>query len=113
MKINQELGKINGGNYALKSNLNDFEINKIYISTFFKILWNYPEAIFFILKNTEKEIIEKNMAKFLMNNFFNNYMSDSKLENNLLYIIAMMIKEEINSFTELPPINVFLEKSKA
>ena len=113
MKINQELGKINGGNYALKSNLNDFEINKIYISTFFKILWNYPEAIFFILKNTEKEIIEKNMAKFLMNNFFNNYMSDSKLENNLLYIIAMMIKEEINSFTELPPINIFLEKSKA
>ena len=36
-----------------------------------------------------------------------------KLENNLLYIIAMLIKEEINSFTELPPINVFLEKSKA
>ena len=113
MKIEQELGKIKGGNYDLKANLNSFEINKIYISTFLKILWNYPEAIYFILKNTDKEIIEKNLGKFIMNNFFNNYMGSSKIENNLLYILAMMIKEEINSFMEIPQINTFLENSKA
>ena len=48
MKIEQELGKIKVGNYALKTNLNTFEINKIYIATFLKILWNYPEAVYII-----------------------------------------------------------------
>ena len=113
MKIEQELGKIKVGNYALKTNLNTFEINKIYIATFLKILWNYPEAVYIILKNADKEIIEKNLGKFIMNNFFNNYMGSSKLENNLLYVLTMMIKEEINSFVDIPQINTFLEKSKA
>lgn len=107
MKIEQELGKIKVGNYALKTNLNTFEINKIYIATFLKILWNYPEAVYIILKNADKEIIEKNLGKFIMNNFFNNYMGSSKLENNLLYVLTMMIKEEINSFVDIPQINTF------
>ena len=113
MKTTKELYKIKGYNYFLKTNLNNFEINKIYITNFFKILWNYPEAIFYVLKITDKDMISKNLANFIMNNFFNNYMSGNKLENNLLYIITMMLKEEINSFKQLPQINTFLENSKA
>ena len=72
------------------------------------MLWNYPEAIFYILKNSEEQ---NKLADFFMNNFFNNYMSGNNLENNLLYLIAMILKEEIEQMKDLPGLNNFLENS--
>ena len=46
-----------------------------------------------------------------MNNFYNNYISGNSLENNLLYLIAMILKEEIEQMKELPGLNNFLENS--
>ena len=114
MKIWKKVGKLKeNSNYCLKDNLDNFEINKVYISNFLKILWNYPEAIFYILNNTEKDIIEHNLASFFMNNFFNNYIRGISLENNLLFVITMMIKQEVDNFKEEPQIDNFLENTKA
>ena len=48
-----------------------------------------------------------------MNNFFDNYLNGNSLENNLLYIITMMLKEEIDNLKEIPQYNNFLDNSKA
>ena len=48
-----------------------------------------------------------------MNNFFDNYLNGNSLENNLLYIITMMLKEEIDNLKDIPQYNNFLDNSKA
>lgn len=83
------------------------------MSTFFKSLWNYPEAVYYILKISDYELVEKDLASFFMNNFYNNFISENSIENNLLYVIAMILKEEIDNMKEIPQINTFLENSKA
>ena len=109
----KKCGKLKNANYCLKPNLNIFEINKVYMSTFFKSLWNYPEAVYYILKISDYELVEKDLASFFMNNFYNNFISENSIENNLLYVIAMILKEEIDNMKEIPQINTFLENSKA
>ena len=99
-------------NFILKPNINAFEINKIYISGFFKFLWNNPEAVYNILKNSNNDIIENNLANFFVNNFFNNFLSENSLENNLLYIITMMLKDEIDNMKDISLVDAFLENSK-
>ena len=93
-------------------NLNSFEINKIYISAMLKILWNYPEAVYHILRNTENSKIENNLANFFVNNFFTNFMSGNSLENNLLFVITMMLKEEIDQIKDIYDIDNIFKDSK-
>ena len=94
-------------------NLDDFEVNKIFIMSFLKGLWSHPEAVYHILKNSDNKIIKSNLAPFIMNNFYCNYLSGNYIENNLLYIITMMLKEEINGLKSIDQVNdVFLENSK-
>ena len=81
--------------------------------SFLKGLWSHPEAIYHILKNTDNKIIQSNLATFIMNNFYCNYLSGNYLENNLLYIITMMLKDEIDELQFINQVNdVFLENSK-
>ena len=81
--------------------------------SFLKGLWSHPEAIYNIIKNTDNKIIQSNLATFIMNNFYCNYLSGNYIENNLLYIITMMLKDEINGLKFRDQVNdVFLENSK-
>ena len=101
-------------NYALNPSLDDFNINciKIFISSFLNGLWNYPEAIFHILDNSDEEIIKTNLAPFICQNFYCNHLSGNYLENNLLYVITMMLKKEIDGLTNINQLDTFLENTK-
>ena len=107
-KMSKKLDDVLNINY----NLNSFEINKIYISAMLKILWNYPEAVYHILRNTENSKIENNLANFFVNNFFTNFMSGNSLENNLLFVITMMLKEEIDQIKDIYDIDNIFKDSK-
>ena len=87
-------------------------ILKIYISSFLKELWKSPEIITHILDNSETEIVKTNLAPFICHNFFCNHLSGNYIENNLLYIITMMLKKEIDSLESINQIDSFLENSK-
>ena len=97
----------------LNPNLNAFEINKVYISNFLKNLWNCPEVIYSIIKHSELPIVSEHLSDFIVNNFFCNDLSNNYLENNLLYVIAMVLKDEIDQLNDINDINKFLENSKA
>jgi ABC-type bacteriocin/lantibiotic exporter with double-glycine peptidase domain len=72
------------------------ELN-IYLSNFLKKLWENPEFIFEVLLNSSIDDIKDNLSDFFINNFYENVLSQNCIENNLLYVITLSLKEEINN----------------
>lgn len=98
--------------YLLKQNLDDFKINKVFISAFLKGLWNCPEAMYHIFINTDPSIVKSKLAPFVIDNFYNSNLSGNYIENSLLYIIALMLEEEICKITDIKDVDKFLEDTR-
>ena len=102
-------------NYTINDfdNLSDIGMLKIFIPKLIEALWPYPEAIFYILKNSGEYDFRDNLANFIVNNFYSNKLSSNYLENNLLYVFAMMFKDEIEQLESLNDIPFFFENSRS
>ena len=74
-------------------------------------MWEYPELIYEILKNSEINIVKDNLAPFFINNFYTDYLSGNFVENNLLYVIALLVKNELEKYENLENMEHFLENS--
>ena len=61
--------------------------------------------------NTNTEIIKSDLANFIVNNFFCNYLSGNYMENNLLYLITMLLKDEIDQLGDINNIDKFLNNT--
>ena len=117
MLINKEKAKkkskgVCDKKYSLNPSLDEFEINKVFIIAFLNGLWNYPEAIYNILNNSEIDIVKSSLASFIVNNFYCNHLSGNYIENNLLYVITMMLKDEIDKLENINQADKFLENTK-
>ena len=77
-----------------------------------KGLWNNPEIVYHILKNSDDKVVKTNLAPFIINNMYCNYLSGNYLENNLLYIITLMLKDEIDKLESINQFETFLENTK-
>ena len=95
----------------LENNLDGLGINKIFIQKFFVILWKNPKLIYKLLKNSEVKDIKDNLAAFFVDNFFNNYLSGNYVENNLLYIFTLMIKDEVDKLNDIEQVYNFLDNT--
>ena len=96
----------------MNTSLEIFDVNQIFISSFLNGLWNYPEAIFYILENSDTEIVKTNLSPFICHHFFCNQLSGNYIENNLLYIFSMMLKSEIDKLENINQVDTFLENTK-
>ena len=98
-------------NYTINDfdNLSDIGMLKIFIPKLIEALWPYPEAIFYILKNSGEKDFRDNLANFIVNNFYSNKLSSNYLENNLLYVFTMMFKDEIEQLESLSKIPDFFK----
>ena len=98
-------------NYTINDfgNLSDIGMLKIFIPRLIEELWSYPEAIFYILKNSGVNDFRDNLADFIVNNFYSNKLSSNYLENNLLYVFTMMFKDEIEQLESLRKIPDFFK----
>lgn len=111
-ELNKKQNTDNKKVYQLQENLNDFGINKIFISKFLTSLWNYPEAIYHILNHSNARDIKANLAPLIVDNFFTNNLSGNYIENNLLYIITLMLKDEIDKLNDLEEVETFLDNTR-
>ena len=111
-KIKNKTKGIFDKTYSLNPSLNEFEINKVYIISFLNNLWKNPEAIYNILNNSEIDIVKSNLASFIANNFYCNYLSGNYMENNLLYVITMMLKDGIDKLENINQVDTFLDNTK-
>ena len=111
LKINTKKG-ISEKKYYLNTSLDEFKINKVYITSFLEGLWAHPEAVYHILINSDNKIVKTNLASFIVNNFYCNYLSGNYMENNLLYIISLMLSDEIDQLDNINEVDNFLENTK-
>ena len=107
-----ELNSKKKKSYNLYHDISKLDIYKVYITSLFKILWDYPESIFYILKNSDISNFKEDLSDFIVNSLFCNNISVNYMENNLLYVITMMLKKEIDDLKSKGEIAFFLEETK-
>ena len=103
---------IDNKKYILKENLDCFGLNKIFINKFLTGLWNYPEAMYHILNHSDPRDIKDSLAFLIVDNFYTNNLSGNYIENNLLYILTLMIKDEIDKLTDIEEVETFLDNTR-
>ena len=82
-----------------------------FIPDFMHELWEKPKSVATILLNSDKDNIKNNLAHFVVHNLYDNISSLNHKDEQLIYIISILLKEEINSLND---INTFFDnKSKS
>ena len=85
-------------------------------------LWENPKTVANLLIHSKKDDVENNIAPLIVNNFYENILSSSYIEDQLLYVIGMVLKDEIDNeignkkdykkFLENTPCGILLEQLK-
>ena len=79
---------------------------------FMNALWDRPNIVSKLIINSDKNDLKKNIAPFIANNFYENILSSNYIEDQLLYIIGLLLKDEINNKIKTKKdIEIFLEDS--
>jgi len=82
----------------------------VFIKDFMEDLWNNPKSIFKIFSKGTK-IHAKELSHFIVHNFYDNIFSSNKKEDQLIYIVSLLLKNEIINLNNDNPsqsINDFL-----
>ena len=82
-----------------------------YIPDFMHELWENPKSIATILLNSDKNDIKNNLAHFIVHNLYDNLSSINHKDEQLIYIMALLLKEEINSLNDIN--SFFKDKNKS
>ena len=82
-----------------------------YLPSFFQLLLNHPQIIAKLITNSNIEDVKNNLAFFFMNNFYENILSSSFIEDNLIYVITLVLMEEIESIKSSSDIESFLDNT--
>ena len=90
-----------------KNNDNLKELNN-YIPNLLKYLWEHPKLVSILLSNSDTVDIKDNLAPLIVNNFYENILSSNYIEDNLMYVLALMLKEEINKLENINDSELFL-----
>ena len=82
---------------------------------FIKYIMNYlvnkPELVVTIIKNSNIEILKEQLAPFFVNNFYENILSNCSIENNLIYILTLLLDDEINNLKDINKSEDFLNNT--
>ena len=68
-----------------------------YIKCLLEFLWKQPKLVSNILSNSNIKDVKRYLAHLFSNNFYENILSDNNKEDQLLYIITLLLKKEINN----------------
>ena len=67
-----------------------------YIPNLMNYLWEKPHIVSTLIMNSDKKDIKNNLAPLFMNNFYENILSSNYMEDNLMYLLTLLLKNEIN-----------------
>ena len=79
-----------------------------YVPKFLKYLWENPSFVAKILMNSEIQDTKEILAPFISNNFYENILSPNYIEDYLMYILCILLKDEINKMQDHNDFNKFL-----
>ena len=69
----------------------------VYLPNFMELLWKQPKVVSKILLNANNKDMSEHLSYFFCHNFYENILSPDYIEYNLLYLIALMLQEDINN----------------
>ena len=92
----------------LKNDFLDFKVLINYTTNFLKYLWESPKLVADIIINSDIIEVKYTFANLFMNNFYENILSSDNIENNLIYVITLLIKDEINKMKNIDDCDMFL-----
>ena len=123
---NKDIANSEKYKYTLISNTEEQEqyLGEIYtyVPLLMKTLWENPKTVANLIIKANKTDLKKNIAPFLANNFYENILSSNFIEDQLLYVIGLVLKNEIDEkiktkadiskFLEDTACGIFLEQLK-
>ena len=75
-------------------------------------LWERPDIVSKIIINSNINDVKDFLAPFFCNNFFQNLLSPYTVEENLLYVISMLLKDEVDKLNSENDLDLFLNNSR-
>ena len=110
-KLNQRLGK-DSRTLELCENEGEILLDlNTYIPNLMNRLWEQPKLVVSIIQHAKLNDLKNHLAPFFTNNFYENILSSHYIEDNLMYILSLLIKSEIESLTSPNQNSNFLEET--
>ena len=97
--------------YELNNNKSFLKDLNIYLPTFLKNLWENPIFVSKLLINSDISDVKNILAPFIMNNFYENILSSNYIEDNLMYVLTLLLKDEINNLKSINDCENFLNNN--
>ena len=88
------------------------ELN-IYIIKLLNFFWLQPKLTVDLLSLCDFSDLKNNLAPFFGNFFYENFLSPYYLQENLLYVLTLLLKKEIMDLKNTSDYDSFLNKSRA
>ena len=82
-----------------------------YIPKLLFYLWSKPKIVSKILYNSDIKPVKEYLAPLIVNNFYENIISSNYIEDNLMYVIALLLKDEIDTLKTPEESEKFLEET--
>ena len=82
-----------------------------YIPELLRQLWKNPKIVEKLLLYSDINNVKENLAPFVCNNLYENILSPYKADENLLYIISLLLKNEINKLNSVNEFENFLDNT--
>ena len=82
-----------------------------YIPNLMNRLWEQPKIVVSVIEHAKKEELKKHLAPLFANNFYENILSSYYIEDNLMYVLTLLIQNEINKLNTINKKNTFLENT--
>ena len=93
----------------IKDNSNILGDLKLYLPHLMNALWENPKIMALILQNADINDVKDYLADFIVNNFYENILSPNFIEENLIYVLTLLLNEEINSLLYIEQHSLFLD----
>ena len=95
----------------IKNNYDYLQVLNTYIPNLLNYLWEDPKLIANLLMVADKNDTEKYLAPLICNNFYENILSSNYIEDPLMYIIYLLLENEIDNIKNINDTNSFLNKT--
>ena len=83
-----------------------------YFPDFLFYLWSKPKIMAMLLKNNNINEVKNHFAPLVVNNFYENIISPNFIEENLIYILTLLLEEEINNLSYENKNESFLDNTR-
>ena len=82
-----------------------------YLPKLMYYLWEQPKIVASVIKNCDINDLKEHLAPLIANNFYENILSSYYIEDNLMYVLTLLLEDEINNLTNIEQEDIFLNES--